>query len=70
MVDPMKDEYDFSTAERGKFFRQGARLVPPVHLEPDVLDHLSQLATAQGVSLDALVNRLLKREIDLINAAK
>ncbi len=66
----MKDEYDFSTAERGRFFRQGARLVPPVHLEPDVLDHLSQLATAQGVSLDALVNRLLKREIDLINAAK
>lgn len=66
----MKDEYDFSTAERGKFYRQGARLVPPVHLEPDVLDHLSQLATAQGVSLDALVNRLLKREIDLINAAK
>jgi len=66
----MKDEYDFSTAERGKFFRQGARLLPPVHLDPDVLDHLSQLATAQGVSLDALVNRLLKREIDRINAAK
>jgi len=40
----MKEEYDFSTAERGKFFRQGARLVPPVHLEPDVLDHLSRLA--------------------------
>jgi hypothetical protein len=70
MVNPMKEEYDFSTAERGKFFRQGARLVPPVHLEPDVLDHLSRLATAQGVSLDTLVNRLLKREIDLINAAK
>jgi len=66
----MKEEYDFSTAERGKFFRQGARLVPPVHLEPDVLDHLSRLATAQGVSLDTLVNRLLKREIDLIDAAK
>jgi len=30
----MKDEYDFSTAERGKFFRQGARLLPPVHLDP------------------------------------
>jgi hypothetical protein len=70
MVNPMKEEYDFSTAERGKFFRQGARLVPPVHLEPDVLDHLSRLATAQGVSLDTLVNRLLKREIDLIDAAK
>jgi hypothetical protein len=30
----MKDEYDFSNAERGKFFREGARLVPPVHLDP------------------------------------
>jgi len=70
MVDPMKEEYDFSTAERGKFFRKGARLMPPVHLEPDVLDQLSGLATAQGVSLDALVNRLLRREIDRINRAK
>jgi len=34
MGDPMKDEYDFSTAARGKFFRKDARLVPPVHLEP------------------------------------
>lgn len=25
----MKDEYDFSTAERGKFFRKRARLVSP-----------------------------------------
>ena len=66
----MKEEYDFSTAERGKFFRQGARVMPPVHLEPDVLDQLSRLATSQGVSLDALVNRLLKREIDRINGAK
>ncbi|MBR0930646.1 hypothetical protein JQ561_28895 [Bradyrhizobium diazoefficiens] len=32
--DPTKDEYDFSTAQRGKFFKAGARLVPPVHLEP------------------------------------
>ena len=25
----MKDEYDFSAATRGKFFRKHARLVPP-----------------------------------------
>jgi hypothetical protein len=25
----MKDEYDFSEAERGRFFRPGAVLVPP-----------------------------------------
>lgn len=28
----MKDEYDCSNARRGKFFRRGARLVPPLHL--------------------------------------
>lgn len=70
MGDPMKDEYDFSTAERGRFFRKGARLVPPVHLEPDVLDHLSELATARGVSLNDLVNTLLKADIERIDAAK
>ena len=29
--DAMKDEYDFSKAERGRFFRPDAVLVPPEH---------------------------------------
>jgi hypothetical protein len=29
MLDDMKDEYDFSKAERGRFFRPGAILIPP-----------------------------------------
>jgi hypothetical protein len=68
--DPMKDEYDFSKADRGKFFREGARLVPPVHLEPEVLDYLTRRATARGVSLSSLVNTLLKKDIELIDAGK
>jgi hypothetical protein len=70
MGDPMKDEYDFSTAERGKFFRNGARLVPPVHLEPDVLAYLSDLAVTQGTSLNDLVNTLLREDIERIDGAK
>jgi hypothetical protein len=70
MGDPMKDEYDFSTAERGKFFRKGTRLIPPVHLDADVLDYLSERAAARGVSLSSLVNTLLKKDIELIDAAK
>ena len=66
----MEDEYDFPTAERGKFFRTGARLVPPVHLEPEVLDYLSERASARGVSLSSLVNTLLKKYIELIEAGK
>lgn len=67
---PMKDEYDFSNAERGKFFREGARLVPPVHLDPEVLDYLTERAAARGISLSALVNTLLRKDIELIDAAK
>ena len=34
----MRDEYDFSKGQRGRFFRADATLTPPVHLDPDVLD--------------------------------
>jgi len=70
MDNSMKDEYDFSTAERGRFFRKGARLVPPVHLEPEVLDHLSKLAAERGIPLNELVNTLLKKDLEQIDAAK
>ena len=65
----MKDDYDFTGAERGKFYREGAELLPPVHLEPDVLAELSVRAEARGVSLSSLVNTLLKKDIELIQAA-
>ena len=32
----MKDEYDFSKGERGKFVRGEMPLAPPVHLEPEM----------------------------------
>lgn len=65
----MNEEYDFSGAERGKFFRPGAQLIPPVHLEPDVLDYLAARARARGTSLSSLVNELLKKDIELIETA-
>ncbi len=66
----MQDEYDFSQAQRGKFHREGAELIPPVHLEPDVLKYLQARAEAQGASLSQLVNQLLKKDIELIEAAR
>ena len=70
MSDDMKDEYDFSKAERGRFFRKDAVLVPPVHLEPEVLAFLTERANARGVALSELVNELLKKDIELIEAAE
>jgi hypothetical protein len=66
----MKDEYDFSAAERGRFFRPDAVLTPPINLEPVVLAFLTARAAARGQSLNDLVNTLLKKDIELIEAAE
>ena len=70
MSDDMKDEYDFSKAERGRFYRPDAILVPPVHLDPEVLAFLTARAQARGIALNDLVNELLKKDIELIEAAE
>ena len=58
----MKKEYDFSKAERGKFYRPGARLNLPVYLDPDVQARLTKAAQKRHEDVDSLVNRLLKRD--------
>ena len=70
MSDTMKDEYDFSKGERGKFYRSDAVLDSPIHLDPDVCAFLTARAEAGGVSLSDLVNSLLKKDIELIEAAE
>jgi hypothetical protein len=66
--DAMKEEYDFSNATRGKFYRAGAQHIPPVHLDPDVLDYLAARAEARGISLSDLVNELLKKDIEAMES--
>lgn len=65
----MKDEYDFSNAQRGKFYKPDLRLIPPVRLEPQVLDFLAKRAQLKGTSVNSLLNALLKKDIELIEAA-
>lgn len=65
----MKDEYDFSNAQRGKFHRPNLRLIPPVRLDPEVLDFLATRASQRGSTVNQLVNQLLKKDIELIQAA-
>ena len=66
----MKSEYDFSNAERGKFHRPEMELVPPIRLESGVLTWLTSHAQSKGTTLNALVNDLLKKDIELIETAK
>ena len=44
----MEDEYDFSNAQRGKFYKPDLRLIPPVRLEPQELDFLVKTCRGQG----------------------
>ena len=66
----MRDEYDFSNGERGKFFKPDAQLNLPVYLDDDVRNYLQRQATAKGKELGEIVNEMLKKDIDLVEAVK
>ena len=66
----MREEYDFSKGERGKFYNPNATMNLPVYLDNDVLDYFSAKAKAKGVELNTMVNDLLKKDIALIEGVK
>lgn len=68
--DDLPAEIDFSHGTRGKFYREGTRLHLPVYLDDPVQERLTVLADAKGVELSTLVNELLRKDIELIEAAR
>lgn len=66
----MREEYDFSRAERGKFHRPDAELHLPVYLDNDVLSYFEERARNKGVALTILINDLLRKDIALIEGVK
>ena len=61
----MKEQYDFSKAERGKFHRPDARLNIPVYLESEVQDFVDKIALARQSDTSTVVNELLRSDMDL-----
>jgi hypothetical protein len=68
--DDMPAEIDFSNGVRGKFYRPNLRLRLPIYLDEDTQRYLADRAQAKGVDVSALVNQLLKKDIELIEAAR
>ena len=66
----MKEEYDFSNAERGKFHRPPIELDIPVYLDADVADFLQKLATEKGSDVGTIVNDWIRKNIALIETAR
>jgi len=63
----MKREYNFSKAERGKFYKKGTELVLPVYLETQLQNKLERIARKKGKDIGEVVNELVRKEIEVIN---
>jgi hypothetical protein len=66
----MKKEYDFSRGERGRFYKKGATLRLPIYLEAKVQTQVEDLASRTGRDVGDLVNRIVEKEVRLIDDLK
>lgn len=66
----MKEDYDFSQGERGKFFRPDVELRIPVYLRKDISEFMQKLAEEKGTNVESLVNDWLRRNISLVETTK
>ena len=69
MQDDLLPEYDFdySQARPNRF---AGRAKVAIALHPDVLTYLEARATAKGLPLGEMINDMLKKDIELIEAVK
>ncbi|MEI6415733.1 MAG: hypothetical protein WCP34_15945 [Pseudomonadota bacterium] len=65
----MPADIDFSSGTRGQFFRPGAQVQLPIHLDAQVQNTLASLANSKGIDISVFVNDLLKKDIELIQMA-
>ena len=65
----MKDEYDFTNAEQGKFYRPLEELDIPIYLDKEVKDYFIKKIRDKGrqFSLNETINSLLKKDIEISN---
>lgn len=66
----MKDQYDFSKGERGKFYQPDVELRVPVYLQKDIAEFLQRLASEKGCEVETIVNDWLRRNIGLVETTK
>ena len=66
----MKEEYDFSNGERGKFYHENATFNLPIYLEPEVENFVAKLAKEQKKNISEIVNALLFKDKELMELMK
>jgi len=65
----MKQEYDFSNAEQGKFYRPLSELDIPIYLDDEVKVHFMKILADKNntSSINEIINSLLKKDIEISN---
>ena len=66
----MKKEYDFTNAERGKFYRGTAKLNLPVYLDEEVLSFVQGIADKHKMDTSSVVNQLIRSDMQLAEVMK
>ena len=61
----MKKEYDFSKAERGKFYRPDAKFNLPIYLDEEVQFFVAEIAEKKRSDLSQIVNDLLRSDMEI-----
>jgi hypothetical protein len=66
----MKKQYDFSKAVRGKFYKPNAKLNIPVYLGPKLQKSVEKIARRKGQEISAVVSRIVRKQVELIEEMK
>lgn len=61
----MKEEYDFSNAEQGKFYVPVEDIEFPIYLDKDIVQYLNKKCLTKQENLQLLVNDLLRKDIEI-----
>jgi hypothetical protein len=59
----MREEYDFSKGERGKFYQRDAKMNLPIYLDEEVMAFIEKIAQKKGTDMSSVVNKLLRGDM-------
>jgi len=62
----MKDEYDFSSGERGRFYKAKAEFNLPVYLNADVFTFVHNIAKKKNSDISDVVNQLIHSDMQIV----
>jgi hypothetical protein len=65
----MENEYDFSKAEQGKFYRPIEELDIPIYLDKKVRNFFNKKALEKNIELGQIINAILLKEMEVSSSS-